>query len=442
MENDKVKFREQMAYALGDVGCNFVWTTIGAFLILYYTDYAGIAAAAVGTMILVLRFVDALATLLMGYIIDKTKFRMGKTRPWIAISAPFMMVAMVLIFNVPQNYDDSGKLIYAYLTYFFLTTIVYTMANVSYNTLISLITINNQEKASLSAVRFICVVPTMALIGIITPILLKKMSFGKISIIYGVLAMVLLLVCSFGTKERHKANKDEKKIPLITSIKGMFINKYFLPITIFYMLFYILNALFTGAGVYYTRDVMGDMGIFGLTQLALLPGVMISLALFTTFVKKFGKWKIMMFSLALFAVMIVPMIFAPTNVPILLVTSFFKGLAMGGALGDLFTVVADIVDYGEWKTGVRSDGLIFSSTNFGLQVGTGLGAALIGWTLAWGGYQANAVVTEKGILAAKMIYLYMPLVILALLLFVFAFCNVDKIYPKVEAYLKEKSAET
>jgi len=374
----------------------------------------------------------------MGWIIDKTNLRMGKVRPWIAISAPFMMIAMVLLFNVPQTYNNNDKIIYAYLTYFFLSAIVYTMGNVSYNTLISLITVNQHEKESLSAVRFLCVVPIMALIAVVTPKLLEIMSFGKISIIYGALAMILLLVCSFGTKERYKSMEGEHKIPLNTRIRAVVKNKYFSAITIFYMLFYILNALYSGSGVFYTRDVMGDINLFGLSQVALLPGVLLSLALFSKIVKIFGKWKIMMFSLALFAAAIVPLIIAPTNVPVLLITSFIKGIAMGGALGVLFAVVADIVDYGEWKTGVRSDGMIFSATNFGLQAGTGLGAALIGWTLSWGGYKANTMVTAKGIIAAKSIYLYQPLVVLIIMLVVFAFCNVDKVYPEVEAYLKEK----
>ncbi len=87
----KVPVTQKIAYALGDVGCNFVWTTISSFLTIYYTDSVGLGAAMVGTMMLITRLLDGLTDLAMGVVIDKTNTRWGKARPWILWSAPAML---------------------------------------------------------------------------------------------------------------------------------------------------------------------------------------------------------------------------------------------------------------------------------------------------------------------------------------------------------------
>jgi len=136
---------------------------------------------------------------------------------------------------------------------------------------------------------------------------------------------------------------------------------------------------------------------------------------------------------------LIPSILYPSNVAAYMGAMAFRGLSIALAAG-LYATVADIVEYGEYKTGIRTDGLIFSSTSFGTKVGMGLGTAFVGWTLAWGGYQAGQV-TETSLFAIKLMALYTPFVMTLVIMVVLWFANVDKVYPEVRAGLKKSHTE-
>lgn len=108
----------------------------------------------------------------------------------------------------------------------------------------------------------------------------------------------------------------------------------------------------------------------------------------------------------------------------------------------LFAMVADVVDYGEWKTGVRLDGLTNSVTSFGMKVGAGIGSAIVGWGLAWAAYDgslaAQSLTTIAGI---KTVFSIVPAVLMVLGLIALFFCNLDKIYPQIAKGLEERRAE-
>lgn len=118
-------------------------------------------------------------------------------------------------------------------------------------------------------------------------------------------------------------------------------------------------------------------------------------------------------------------------------------LGIGGIphTAGLFAMVADVIDYGEWKTGVRLDGLTNSATSFGMKVGAGLGSAITGWGLAWAAYDGKlAVQTAETIFGIKMVYTIVPAVLIVIGLIVLYFCNIDKIYPQIEEDLAKKHA--
>lgn len=112
--NTKVSVKEKICYGIGSGGGNIITQILGTFLTAYYTDSVGIAAAAVGTMMLVARLLDGISDVMMGGIVDKTRTKWGKARPWILISAPVICIGLILTFNVPGSLSSSAKLIYAY----------------------------------------------------------------------------------------------------------------------------------------------------------------------------------------------------------------------------------------------------------------------------------------------------------------------------------------
>ena len=140
------KIIERFSYGCGDFGCNIIYTAMSAFLLFYYTDYAGVSALAVGTIMMVSRVFDGISDIIMGIIVDRTKSRFGKARPWLLrMCVPFALSG-VLLFSVPVGWTSGAKLVYVFITYNLTSTVIYTAINVPYSSLNALMTqdVDNQ----------------------------------------------------------------------------------------------------------------------------------------------------------------------------------------------------------------------------------------------------------------------------------------------------------
>ena len=441
MEN-KLNFREKIAFAVGDVGCNFVWSTVSMFLTLYYTDNVGISAATAGTIMLFTRILDGFTDLGFGTILDRTHTKWGKARPWILWSTPMMVIGLILLFNVPKGLSSGGKTVYAVITYIFVAAIAYTASNLSYNALLSLMTDNQQDRTAASTIRFIFTYLTGILLSFITMPLVKKVGWGMTSVIYACISMLFFMITFLGTKERYHEPQKENKIKTISVLEGfkiLFKNRYFISITLLFVTIYAANGLINGIAVYFAKDVLNNTNCLGLLTMANMIPMIIGLPLFPTLAKKFGKWKCMMAGCSMMVLGLLVVVLFSTNLTVVLTGLVIRGFGMAPTSAGLFALVADGVVYGEWKNGVRQDGLFNSATSFGMKVGTGLGSAMVGWGLALSNYNGNAAIqSAQTVSAIKMLYAGIPMLILILSIVCLAFSNIDKIYPKIEKDLKER----
>jgi GPH family glycoside/pentoside/hexuronide:cation symporter len=223
MENNelsmRISLREKLAYGLGDVASNVVWSAAGAFLTYYYTNVVGIAAAAAGTIMLISRIFDGVSDIIMGGIIDKTKSKFGKARPWLLwMAGPFALAAF-LLFAVPRNWSDTAKVIYAFITYNLMSTVVYTAINLPYGVMNAMMTDNLKDRTQLNIFRMMGAL-TMGIAANMSVVPLVKV-FGNGNetdprgwtltfIMLGIIAACLFLLCFFGTKERIKSEPKQK----------------------------------------------------------------------------------------------------------------------------------------------------------------------------------------------------------------------------------------
>ncbi len=448
--NSRPSWKEVLAFAVGDGGCNLVWTTIGSYLTLYYTDSVGLAAATIGTLMLLSRLLDGVSDLVMGSIIDRTKTRWGKARPWILWSAIPMGLGLVLMFSVPSFLSGTGKLVYASVTYVLMAAVVYTACNLAYNTLLSLEAPNPKDRVTMSSIRFFITMCTVLFINYNCNKFVAGFGWQGMAIIFGLIAIALLVITFLGTKERtnieentvtNKADKSEK-MPVSESFKYLFKNKYFFLLTIIFVLNYTILGVNNGLRIYFARDVLGNAGLMGtLTLCFILPKLLGNLVF--PYINQFlGKWKSMMlgYVLELVGVLIMGLTEASfTTAAIGLVLLGIGGIPHNAGL---FAMVADVIDYGEWKTGVRLDGLTNSATSFGMKVGAGLGSAIVGWGLAWAAYEGSLEAqTASTVAGIKTVYTMVPAVLIVVGLVTLFFCNLDKIYPQIEAGLKEVRAK-
>lgn len=209
------KIFERFSYGCGDFGCNIIYTAMSAFLLFYYTDYAGVSASAVGTIMLISRIFDGISDIIMGMIVDRTKSRFGKARPWLLRMCIPFAVSGVLLFSVPTTWAAAPKLVYVFITYNLVSTIIYTAINVPYSALNALMTQDPYERSVLSIFRNLLATAGTLIINTFTLPMVEYFgnnasAWTKTFCVFGILAVAAFLLNFFGTKERVKAAGTEE----------------------------------------------------------------------------------------------------------------------------------------------------------------------------------------------------------------------------------------
>lgn len=435
---EKISFKEKFSYAIGDVGCNFIYVPVTSFLMIYYTDTVGLGVAAVGTLMLIARLLDGITDLSMGLVIDKTNTKWGKTRPWILWSAPFMGLGLILLFNVPEFLDSTGKLIYAYVTYIFLVSIVYTASNLSYCTLLARISNDSQERSVLSSIRFFFVILFTIIFSMITNPLVEKFGWSKLSVVYGIIACGLLCITFSFTKERNKGD-GAAVFNFKKSIYAIKKNKYFFLIAALFIIIYSDMGLFSGATLYYTTYILKDANLIGILTLTLFAPMILVFLILPKLLNTFGKWKVMMIGFLIKLIGVIIMAIDPSCFYLVIIGNVIKGIGMAPLIVGIFAIVADVVDYGEWKTGVRTDGLVNSCVSFGMKLGGGIGTAILGGILECGGYDGTAAIQNAAVIdAINISYIYSGILFTLIGIIIMYFLNMDKFTNEMSKELSEK----
>lgn len=424
-------FGEKAGYAVGDSASNLYWGVFSGFLLYFYTDVFGLSPAAVGTMLLVTRIIDAFTDPLMGALADRTKTKFGKFRPYLLWGALPIASAGVLTFTVP-DLDDGGKLLYAYGTYI-LMMLAYTFINVPYGALLGVMTSNSQQRTMLTSFRFIGAFSGGIFVSQYTLKLVEwfgqgdeKLGWQLTMVLYGVIAILLFIFTFLATKERIEAPQKETT-PIKQDITDLFKNKPWVVLFFLAIIVMVTITLRGSSGTYYLKYYIGREDLIG----DFLTIYMISLAIgaaSTPLLTKFlDKKKLLMILLTLVSVLSVLFYFIPTDQIWLIFTVHAAiGLCLGPKSPLVFSMYADTADYSEYKTGRRATAMVFSAAAFSQKLGGAVAGAMIGWTLGALGYVANQTQTngsEQGILLLMTI---VPAAFAALAVFVVRFYTLDE----------------
>ena len=436
------KLSERLAYGFGDFGCNIIYTAMSAFLLFYYTDYAGVSAFAVGTIMMVSRLFDGISDIIMGVIVDRTKSKYGKARPWILRMCIPFAISGVLLFSVPTSWAETPKLIYVFITYNLVSTVVYTAINVPYSALNALMTQNPYERSVLSIFRNLLATAGTLTINIFTLPLVEffgnnALAWTKTFFIFGIVAIIAFLYTFWGTSERVKSvaqlqSTENNDVPVLVGIKALFKNKYWIMMTGMLALFFLMYAINGGSTVYYAKDILGDKnlvgtinGIFNIVQIC-------GMFFIAMMIKKFGKRNIFALGLVLDIVGMLILNYSNGVMSLIIISSIIRGLgnACGGAT--MWAMVSDTIDYGEWKTGYRTEGLVNSACSFGWKIGNGIGSALLGLILEAGGYVGTAITqTETALFSIEICFIWIPIAIYVIGLVIMSFYHLDKEFPAI-----------
>ncbi len=393
-QTQKLSIVEKIGYSLGDSAANFIFQTVMMFLMFFYTDIMGISPAVAGFIFLATRIFDAVNDPMMGAIADRTKTRWGKFRPWILITAiPFGIIG-VLMFTSP-NLSMTGKIIYAFVTYN-LMMIIYTINNVPYCAMTGVLTGDSIERTGLAQYRFIFAMLATFVVQSFSLDLVKYFGNGDKAkgyqltmVVFCSLAVIFFFITFFTTKERVQPD-PKQKTSLKRDISDLLHNQQWLAIFFLTVFIFVYLALRGSVTLYYFTYYVKRDDLFGWFNMLGMGVTLIGILFAKPLAIRFGKRNTFMVCLFLTAVFACVYAFLPPDAIILIfVFNALLSFAYAPTIPMLWAMMADVADFGEWKTGRRATGMTFSATTFGLKMGLSLGGALSGWLLAYYGYVAN-----------------------------------------------------
>jgi len=442
-ETAHVSLGEKLAYGSGNFAAQMVFNPATAFLVFFYTDVAGIAAGVVGTMLLFSRFFDLLNPV-MGMVVDRTHTRWGKARPWLLwMAVPFGLSA-VLLFTVP-NIGLNGRTIYAFITYNLVFSVIYTMQDTPYASLGALMTAEPHQRTLINIWRMVLCNSGIIFSFMVTLPLVAAMGGGaagwqRAFICFGALATVLMLVCFRFTRERIKPVSSHASVPVKAGLKAMATNKYMLLIMLLGVCLFITLGLYA-ANVYFCRYFLHDAERLGPLMTIQIAAQIAGMAVVGPIIKKFGKRNSTIVGLAISILGQLIMYIAPTSYLVVSIGTVVKGVGAAPMVGTLFAMIADTIDYGEWRSGFRTDGLTFGCFALVLKMSAGFGGAITGWVLGMGGYVAGAASQpESAMTAIRFLFLHIPLALYVLCGLIMWIYGLDGRYKVINAELVARRA--
>lgn len=436
---------EKIIYAFGDVG-NISWLLTASFLTVYYTDCVGLDAAFMGTMMLMCRLFDGASDLLIGTLVDKTHSRWGKARPWILFGMIPLNVSVYFMFNVPSSLTGNALYAYTAVTYFLTTVVFYTAINIAYQALLPRFSLDAQDRNVISAIRTLLSNIVTIIVSMVIPIVLNanggyssQETWTLIVIVLGMISVMAYAFTFCGIREKAEIieNKEESKksISVKKAVKALLSERYFYIAIILFIAFAVSGGA-TGINLYYARDVLKNDSYYGLMTLLSFGPMLLGVPFVPALFKKFGKRNTICAGLAVSVIAGVIALWNPYNAGLYFITAFIRSLAASPMTTSLFTLAGDIVDYTQWKYGIRTEGIATSANSIGSKLGTGIGAAILGWGLKFGGYNGAAAVQNQSTLTMIILLaIGLPVIVTLTAFVVMLFWNLEKYSGEVEAFL-------
>lgn len=387
------------AYGTGNFASQLSWTMVSTYLILFYTNVAGIAASVVALIMLIVRVWDAVFDPIFGGIMERTHTRWGRFRPYILFGAPFLVLFTILTFSAP-NFGPNGKIVYAVITYLLLS-VCYSVVNVPYVSLPGVMSRNSNEINRLYAAQLIGMTTGMIALNLCTLPLVKFLGNGAEAAGYQKTATIFALVALpifffvFKTSREVVTVKKENTVPAKEAMKLIVKNKPLMATTVYTIVSMIGMFGRLGVAVFYYMFVVGRFELITLFMMMQMIVGTIIMPFTPAIIRKLGKKNTAILAMGLQTLAMLMIFFGdPTNIPFLIFSHVVYGLGyIAGPCGSGMTI--DSVDYGELKYGGRPDGTAFAVQVLGQKIASAVGASLGIFIIGLFGFVAGQPVTPE-----------------------------------------------
>lgn len=417
------KMEKWLGYLLGPAGALLLNAVLATYLNVYYTDVLNLTPLWGGVFLtifpIVSKVIDAITNILMGQVIDRTKTKEGKARPWLLLSAILVPITAILLFTVPEG-SDTVKAIWVMISYNLFYSFAYTIFNMSHNLMVPLSTRDGTARGGLSVFNQITTIMMSGiLVALVFPMVIMPMigvdksKWITMMAILSIIALPLTLLEYFFTKERvteENAGEDKTKsqLPFRQQIKILFTDKYMVLMYVYFLVYTIGTTLKNLGLVYYCNYVLGTYND-GITQMlvSVIGGVPMGIGIFAVWplAKKFGKRNVTMVGFLLYALGSLICWLFPTSLIVVLVGQFIKNIGGLPCAYVFMALFADCLDHLEWKKKIRMDGAAMSIYNIIAVAMVGIMTGVFNWMLATSGYiapiTAGSVTEAASTLAAN-----------------------------------------
>ena len=404
---DVTKKEKWLGYLIGPSGALLLNAVLATYLNVYYTDVLKLTSLWGGTFLvlfpIISKVVDAITNVLMGYIIDRTKTKQGKARPWILLSAPLMTISGILLFVVPSG-STTFQAIWVMISYNLFYSFAYTIFNMSHNLMVPLSTRDTTQRGGLSVFNQIA---TIMMSGIIVALIFPMVIMPAIGVdktkwitlmsILSILVLPLTLLEYYFTKERvsEETKNEDNNVSLKKQLSAVFTDKYMIIIYTYFLIYTCGTTIKNISLVYFCNYVLGSYNDgYTQTMLSVIGGIPMGIGIFAVWplAKKFGKRNVTAVGFVIYAIGSLICWLFPYNMTIMLVGQFIKNIGGLPCSYVFMALFADVLDHVEYKNGFRCDGIAMSIYNIIAVAMVGVCTGIFNGLIAKAGYIAPTVI--------------------------------------------------
>lgn len=428
-DSERVSLGVKLGYGVGDLGNNLVFQSLLIFLLFYFTDVFGIAASIAGTIFLVSKIWDGVSDPIMGYISDRTSTRWGQKRPYLLFGAPFLGLSFFLLFASPPI-PDSWKPIYA-LILFLLVCTFYTVVTIPYSALTPALTLDTNERSNLTGYRMFCaILGSLIVAGATKPLISifsSPLTGFRITIgIYSIFVVVIILVTFFSVREpvRQTSHENYSLTDIIKIIKS---NPPFIVLTVGMILHLAAVGILAAMVNYYFKYTMDNESFTTIALLCIFVSAALALPFWVFVAKKLSKRASFNLGMGLLALMLITLFFIrELNIAVIIPIFILAGIGISTIYFSPIAMIPDTVEYSQWKTGLRREGILYSFFYFGQKLASALAGFFAGHGLGIIGFEPNKVQSIQVLEGIRIITTFAPIVLIIAGIIFISFYPIDE----------------